>query len=58
MEGPLKGQAIVDNLLEDFVLLSKLKMVFQRLPSPSYDHYTWIDMVARKMVNFTYPVGK
>jgi hypothetical protein len=58
MEGPLKGQVIVDKLSKDFELLSELKMVLQRLPSPSYDQYTWLDMEARKMVNFTYPTGK
>ena len=48
MDGVLKGQLIVFNLIDGFNLLCKIKTLFPNIPS--YDRYTKLDIASRKMV--------
>jgi hypothetical protein len=49
----LRGQTIVDLLIDDFYLLWKIKNLFS-IP-PTYEKYIELDIAYRKMKSFNYP---
>jgi hypothetical protein len=58
LEGPLKGQDVMDMLAGDFTLLYTLKMIFKNLPPPSYERFTDLDELKRNLNQLEYPMGK
>jgi hypothetical protein len=53
MVDTLRGQTIVDILIDDFYLLWKIKNLFSN--PPTYEKYTELDITFRKMKSFGYP---
>jgi hypothetical protein len=53
MTGVIRGQTIVDNLIDDFYFLWQIKHLF--LTAPTYDKYTELDIAYRRMVAYQYP---
>jgi hypothetical protein len=53
MAGKLRGQIIVDLLMDDFHLLWKIKKLFSN--PPTYENYTELDITYRHMISFNYP---
>jgi hypothetical protein len=49
----LRGQTIVDLLIDDFYLLWKIKNLFSS--PPTYEKYTELDITYKKMKSFNYP---
>jgi hypothetical protein len=52
----LRGQTIVDVLIDDFYLLWKIKNLFSS--PPTYEKYTELDIAYRKMKSFNYPTSE
>jgi hypothetical protein len=53
MDDTLRGQTIVDLLIDDFYLLLQIKNIFS---SPlTYENYTELDIAYKKMKAFNYP---
>jgi hypothetical protein len=53
MVDTLRGQTIVDILIDDFYLLWKIKRLFSN--PPTYEKYTELDIAFRQMKSFGYP---
>jgi hypothetical protein len=53
MTNTLRGQTIVDLLIDDFYLLWKTKNLFSH--TPTYEKYTKLDIAFRQMKYFSYP---
>jgi hypothetical protein len=53
MADKLRGQIIVDLLMDDFHLLWKIKKLFSN--PPTYEKYTEIDITYKHMRSFNYP---
>jgi hypothetical protein len=56
MADQLRGQIIVDLLMDDFHLLWQIKNLF--LNPPTYEKYTKLDITYREMKSFGYPSSK
>jgi hypothetical protein len=53
MTRAIRGQTIVDSLIDDFYLLWKIKKLFSTVPT--YEKYTKLDISYRKMMSYKYP---
>jgi hypothetical protein len=53
MTNTLRGQTIVDLLIDDFYLLWQTKNLFSH--APTYEKYTKLDIAFRQMKYFSYP---
>lgn len=47
----------MDKLYDDFYLLTRLNIICNNLPPPSYSYYTKLDMWSREVMDYTCPIG-
>jgi hypothetical protein len=53
MTRTIRGQAILDNLIYDFYLLWKIKILFSIVST--YDKYIELDIAYKKTLSYKYP---